>query len=426
MSSTEGSPGSAVTRVWSPSEWSRARSAGTLPGAPVRLGGRVVALEEASLTVADAFTQIHARLDGATRAELLVGDLVELELTLTSEAPVITQLHTRQANGRGGRLTEFQRLATTGRAYALRARAEARGAVRGYFEAEGFLEVETPTFVPCPGLDPHVHSLAEVRRGERVDHLITSPELHMKRLLVGGLPRIYQIAHCFRAEELGPLHEPEFTLIEWYRAFADFEEILTDTEELVRRVALTLTGRAELRVPSPAGLRSIDVTGRFARLTVAEAFARYADVADVPALIERDEARYFELLVDRIEPALRAFDVPVFLTHYPSAHAALARRTPGDPTTAERFELYAGGVELANGFGELTDAGEQRARFEAERTRRANAGEPVYPLDERFLGALEEGLPRSAGNALGLDRLIALALGEPEIQKTLAFPEEDR
>ena len=188
----------------------------------------------------------------------------------------------------------------------------------------------------------------------------------------------------------------------------------------MRDVASAQRGAPELSV----GSRVIPVVPPFARVTVAEAFAAHADVGEdeMLAMAERDEDRFFRLLVERVEPALAALPHPVFLIDYPVQQASLARRKPGDARYAERFELYVGGVELCNGFGELTDPGEQRARFLGDQRARATAGRPVYPIDARFLEALESGLPRCAGNALGLDRLVALSAGAATIADVQAFP----
>jgi lysyl-tRNA synthetase class 2 len=242
----------------------------------------------------------------------------------------------------------------------------------------------------------------------------------MKRLVVGGFPRVYQIAHASRANEVGALHEPEFSMLEWYRAFSDMEAVVRDTEEVVARVVHGLSGRASVRV----GARRIDVRPPFPRLAVRDAFRRYAGVADAVDLAEQDETRYFQTFVDKVEPALAKASRPIVLTEFPVTQAALARACPHDARVAERFETYVGGVELSNGFGELTSSTEQRRRFLAEQARRKRTGAPVYPLDERFLSALDEGLPPTGGNALGLDRLVALALGVPRIADVMAFPRE--
>lgn len=377
--------------------------------------------------IADAWTTVGVRADSPPRV-LAEGDLVEVEIERTDSGhESVVRNWVRHSSGllRGGD-GEWQRLALRGRAQALAARDHALRAVRDFFHREKFLEVMTPSFAPCPGLDAHVHSLAEVRRGQRQDYLVTSPELHMKRLLVGGMPRIFQLARVYRAEELGAWHEPEFCMLEWYRAFAGYRTVLADTEHLVREVARRVSGAEELHRVTDTGVHKISLEREFLRITVSEAFAEFAAVQDVSNLIEEDETRYFELLVTHVEPGLARLASPVFLTDYPARYAALAQKCPHDARFAERFELYAGGVELCNGFGELCDPVEQRLRFEEEQERRQQGGEPVYPLDERFLAALTEGLPPSAGNALGLDRLIALAMGSPDIATTFAFPDVDR
>jgi lysyl-tRNA synthetase class 2 len=211
---------------------------------------------------------------------------------------------------------------------------------------------------------------------------------------------------------VGPLHAPEFTLLEWYRAFAGLEDILADTENLVRSVVRSLAGEDQVFV---LGQRKVDVGKRFERLTVREAFARYAGVKDAARLAARDEDRYFELLVSKVEPALAERPRPVFLTRYPVSQAALSRPCADDPSVAERAELYFGGVELCNAYGELTDAREQRRRFVEEAERRKQLGRTVYPLDERFLAALVEGMPPSGGNALGFDRLVMVATNRSQI-----------
>jgi lysyl-tRNA synthetase class 2 len=271
--------------------------------------------------------------------------------------------------------------------------------------------------VRTPGLDANVDALRASG-----GWLCTSPELHMKRLLSAGMPRIYQLTSCFRADESGPLHETEFTMLEWYRAFADQRDAMEDTERIVCAVVQQLTGGSVVR----RGSVQVDVTPPFPRLSVAAAFRRYAGVRDALELVQSDEDRYFELLVSEVEPALSRRKRPVFLTNYPVQHAALARRSLSQPRTAERFELYAAGLELCNGFSELTDAAEQRRRFEVERAERRRAGRPVYAIDRRFLAALEQGLPPAAGNALGFERLLMLALGAESIEGVMAFSERER
>jgi len=240
----------------------------------------------------------------------------------------------------------------------------------------------------------------------------------MKRLVAGGMPRIYQFAHVFRAGERGPRHEAEFSMLEWYRAHEGYQAVMTDTEQIVSRTLKALCGTTRLT----AGDRTIDCKPPFERITVHKAFEKHAEVSDVASLAASDEDRYFELLVGVVEPALAKLKKPVFLVDYPLSQAALARPCPDSPGYAERFELYLAGFELCNGYGELTDAQEQRARFVADNQRRKQRGARELPIDEKFLSALQHGLPPCAGNALGFDRLMTLALGASSIDRVMAFP----
>ena len=272
--------------------------------------------------------------------------------------------------------------------------------------------------VPSPGLDVHLDAF-EVTGGDRgaPRWLSTSPEYQMKRLLAGGWSRIYQMAPCFRRGEIGARHNPEFTMVEWYRSSAGIGDVMSDTEQLVAAVtggAVRLAGR------------TFDVTPPFERLTVCDAFARFAGWSpdETLALAATDEDRYFRALVEHVEPALAGLERGVFLVDYPAAQASLARKKPDDPRVAERFELYVAGVELCNGFGELVDPVEQRARLVHDQEERRARGLPVYPIDERFVAALAHVSP-SAGNALGLERLVALASGTTDIADFLAFTADE-
>jgi lysyl-tRNA synthetase class 2 len=300
----------------------------------------------------------------------------------------------------------------------LRERARVLTRVREFFDARGFLEVQTPVMVPSPGLDPHLAAFEIVGGDAGAPRwLMTSPEYQMKRLLADGWERIFQVAPCFRQGERGARHNPEFTMIEWYRADAGVSDVMLDTEQLVAAV----TGGA-VRI----GGDTIDVTPPLERLTVCEAFERYAGWSEASTLeaASHDPDAFFQMLVDRIEPALAQARRGVFLVDYPAPMASLARRKPADPRVAERFELYVAGVELCNGFGELVDPVEQRARLQHDQQARSERGLPVYPLDERFLGALSR-VPPSGGNALGLDRLVALACGTTEIATVMAFTADE-
>lgn len=295
--------------------------------------------------------------------------------------------------------------------------------VRAFFASRGYDEVETPCLVPSPGLDVHLAAFEVVTRSPN-RYLHTSPEYQMKRLLADARARgeassrLFQVTRAYREGERGERHNPEFTILEFYRAPGTMADTMRDTEQLVAKVT---AGHVAL------GDRALDTRPPFPRMTVAEAFRSFADVDEgtMLALAENDEDTFYRLLVDRVEPALARLDRPVFLTHYPAVQASLARTCPDDPRFAERYELYAAGVELCNGFGELTGATEQRARFEKDRADRHARGLPMYPIDERFLAALERGLPECSGNAIGLDRLAALAAGTTAIATVLAFADDE-
>jgi lysyl-tRNA synthetase class 2 len=287
-------------------------------------------------------------------------------------------------------------------------RAVLLGSIRRFFEEREFLEVETPAIVPCPGLDVHLAAF-EVRapKGEPVGWLATSPEYQMKRLLSAGAERIFQLCRSYRAEEHGRHHEREFTMLEWYRANATSDDVIRDTEELVAFVASALDQPApELQPP-------------WQRLTVDEALQFHANAA-LDTLVQ-DEEQFFRVWVEEVQPRL-GNERPIIVTDWPSSMASLARLKPNG--MADRFEVFFRGVELCNGFGELTDATEQRRRFQRDQAERRAAGAPIYPIDERFLDDLERGMPESGGNALGVDRLLMLLLGADSIQAVMPFPEE--
>ena len=295
---------------------------------------------------------------------------------------------------------------------ALDIRSRALHATRSFFHARGFLEVETPVRLRAPALEAHIDAEPS---GD--GWLRTSPELHMKRLLAAGYEQIFQLGPCFRRGERGDRHHPEFTMLEWYRAHADYTDILADTKALLTHLLEALGDRTPPARLSYQG-HCIELLPRWERVTVREAFLKWAGWDPVAAW---DEDRFNLDLVEKVEPALPR-DVPVVLTDYPAPAAALARRKPDDPAVAERWELYIGGLELANAYSELTDPVEQRARFaEAAAARRAR-GKEVYPLDEAFLSALEK-MPPSGGIALGFDRLIMLLADAPTLDAVVAFRE---
>ncbi len=322
----------------------------------------------------------------------------------------------------------------------LKARGAITAAVRRYLLGAGFVEVETPALQRSPGVEVHLGVFATdwtdsdptVRRRR---YLHTSPEFAMKKLLVAGEPRVFQFARVFRNGERSATHHPEFTMLEWYRADADYTAAMADCVGVVR-AALAAGGTSVLR----HGDRTCDPTGPWQRLTVADAFTRLAGIdllatASDPGLLaaaarragvvphdgDRWDDIVFRVMFERIEPAL-GDGAPTLLIDYPVAMAALARVKPGDPRVAERFELYAAGVELANGYSELTDPAEQRARFVADMDLRAALYGDRLPVDDDFLAALDYGLPASAGVALGFDRLVMLCTGAATIEDVLWAP----
>jgi lysyl-tRNA synthetase class 2 len=317
--------------------------------------------------------------------------------------------------------------------------------LREFFAEAGFVEVQTPALQVSPGLEPHLQAFATVLHdpdsGAALPrYLHTSPEFAMKKLLAGGMERIWQLTHVFRDGERSATHHPEFAMIEWYRAGASYRDIMADCEALLRR-AQDAAGVDALRRRGDTA----DARRPWQYLSVADAFRDLAGIdllATLSGPVNPDagslaaaaaqagltphpgddwETLFFRILLDRIEPRL-GLSAPTILYDYPLAQAALARRKPEDPRLAERFEVYVCGLELANAFSELTDAAEQRARFEADqRKKRALYGE-TYPIDEDFLAALEHGLPVCAGIALGFDRLVMLAAGADHIEDVLWLP----
>jgi lysyl-tRNA synthetase class 2 len=316
----------------------------------------------------------------------------------------------------------------------LQARDRMLGAIRGWFRSQDFLEVETPVLFRAPGLNPHIAEFETAFRAGKRDErlwLRTSPEVFHKRLLASGVPRLYEIGRFFRNGESTERHNPEFTGLEFYEAGFDYARIMERTEGVLAHAIEAVVGK-----PLAGG---IDVTPPWERITVAEAFARHAGVTlqhETEAL--RSEAErigirttpddryddvFFRIYVDKVEPNLGK-EKPVFLHDYPVSMGVMARRKPSAPEIAERVELYIGGVELANGFSELTDPDEQRARFEADRrlvAERDDVAPASLPLDEGFLAALAK-MPSAAGIAIGLDRVLMLALGKRSIREVIAFP----
>jgi lysyl-tRNA synthetase class 2 len=330
-----------------------------------------------------------------------------------------------------------------------RARLDTRGrilaAIRSFFADRGFVEVDTPALQVSPGLEPHLRAFATELHDPQAGrvalrYLHTSPEFAMKKLLVAGMPRIWQLARVFRDGERSATHHPEFSMLEWYRTGASYRDLMGECAALVRACqhaagaqALSWRGHAA------------DATREWQRISVAEAFQKHCGLdllATAPDPLHPDtdrlaaaassigisphpgddwETLFFRVFLDRIEPWLGR-GVPTILYDYPLSMAALSRRRPDDTRVAERFEVYVCGLELANAFGELTDAAEQRARFLADQARKRQLYSQTYPIDEDFLDALEHGLPACAGIALGFDRLVMLATGAEDIEEVLWAP----
>jgi lysyl-tRNA synthetase class 2 len=326
----------------------------------------------------------------------------------------------------------------------LDARGRIKRAVRDWFEARGFTEVECPALQVSPGNEAHLHAFATEKigpDGERQAHYLhTSPEFTAKKLLAAGETRIFDFARVFRNREKGPLHSSEFTLLEWYRAGEPYESLMDDAVALMRLAATTL-GRDTFVWRG----RTADPFAEPEKLTVADAFARHAGIdllatlTDGPATPDRDglaaQARargyrvveddswtdiYSRILVESIEPNL-GMERPTIFYEYPACEAALSRPVARDRRLAERFELYACGVELANAFGELTDPAEQRRRFQEEMEIKERIYGERYPLDEDFLNALAH-MPEASGIALGFERLVVLASGARSIQDVVWAP----
>jgi len=304
-----------------------------------------------------------------------------------------------------------QKKPLAGRRTALLARAHIIQQIRKFFIEGGYLEVETPLCIPAPAPESHIDAVPADGW-----FLQTSPELCMKRLLAAGFDRVFQICRCWRSGERGSFHLPEFTMLEWYRSEIDYLGLMDDCEELVRSVVsgLGLDGRIAYRG------RTLDINGAWEKISVREAYHRFGGIAMEQAMVED---RFDEVMVNAIEPML-GLDRPAFIYDYPAERGALARLKKDDPTVAERFELYIGGVEIANAFSELIDAAEQRARFVQEASYRESAGKAPYLSPEKFLEELPQ-MPASAGIALGVDRLVMVLLGKESIDDVVAFTPEE-
>lgn len=289
----------------------------------------------------------------------------------------------------------------------LTSRARILAEIRAFFVSNEFLEVETPQRIPANAPELYIDPLPS-------EHWVlhTSPELCMKRLLAAGYPLIFQLCHCWRNGERGSKHLPEFTLLEWYRSHSDYRQLMSDCEHLLARLV-------------PSGIlnyqgQQIDITPPFERITLAQAFQNYAPLSLHQAMEQNCFEEYY---AQYVEPQLGR-NKPTILYDFPAGMAALARLKPTEPQHAERFELYIAGVELGNAFSELSDANEQRQRFEKEEQLRRNNGKQPYPLPEPFLRELSN-MPAAAGIALGIDRLVMLLTDAQTIDEVVAFTPEE-
>ena len=317
----------------------------------------------------------------------------------------------------------------------LLARNRTRAAIRRYFEGDGFTEVECAALQISPGNETHLHAFStHADTGNRY-YLHTSPEFACKKLLAAGETRIFDFARVFRDRETAPVNVPEFTMLEWYRADENYGAVIADCARLLN-IAIENAGTSAFAYRG----RSLDATIEPQRISVADAFTRYAGVDLLGSLDDRAALAaqagcacsdadtwsdvFSRILVERVEPQL-GFEAPTILDQYPRVEAALARTSPHDPRVAERFELYVLGVELANGFGELTDPVEQRRRFEHEMNEKQRIYGERYPIDEDLLAALAH-MPQASGVALGFERLIMLATGAPHIEDVMWTPPAGR
>jgi lysyl-tRNA synthetase class 2 len=294
---------------------------------------------------------------------------------------------------------------------ALQQRARILQGIRQFLIGKGYLEIETPHRIPTPAPESHIDAISS---GPWFLH--TSPELCMKRMTAAGYEKIFQICRCWRERERGSRHLPEFTLLEWYRAGGDYLSLMGECEALIRSVAAAIGLGQKIIFRG----REIELSEPWQKISVKEVFHGYAKTSMIEAL-EGD--LFDEIMVQDIEPKL-GVGKPTFIYDYPAERGALARLKQEDPTVAERFELYIGGLELANGFSELVDSEEQRRRFHLENKNRQSVGKRIYSMPDRFLAELDH-MPPTAGIALGVDRLVMILLDAETIDEVVTFTPEE-
>jgi lysyl-tRNA synthetase class 2 len=420
----------------------------------IRYSGRILEIQDKDLRLqmrlllGDRIVDFTA--DGAHTPALSSGDLIEFTLAHVGITSGELQIENvvrfgGPLPGRPWRQGDALRWRRPGivpsRMALLKLRQDVIRVVRNYFDTQGFLEVDTPVRVSAPSPEPQFQPVSADG-----NFLITSPEFQLKRLLVGGADRLFRIGPAFRGGEQGNLHNPEFTILEWYRAHAEAESLADDLQSLLLAlgpVAKTFVKTnpvqasdgafrfSALRVRQPLLKRSVadlfleylkmDIKGitETVELIAAARAAQWPHMSDLPNDFDGAFSRLWIDIEAQFPPE------PFLVVDWPAPLASLARLNPSNPTVAERIELYAGGMELANGFSELTDPQEQRRRFEGNLAQRKALGLPSLPLDEKFLAALADGMPPSAGMALGIDRLVMLISGVRDIRDVLSFASDE-
>jgi lysyl-tRNA synthetase class 2 len=409
---------------------------------PKIIRGRCIGIDLPQVSIRHETGAETVVIDPSTSSAFGLGDIVEVQ---GSQLKVLTPNRAQQ-NAKW-----MQHVLHPRRLKALQVRSQVESGIRDFFKGQGFHETRTPLLVPSPGMEPHIRPFEVVPASHedknRHAFLPTSPEFAMKRLLVGGLEKIFQICPAFRDEPHSVTHHPEFTMLEWYRAYAGYEDIMRDTEELFESLAMKIHGRPVILWSNQGQVQEISVKAPWPKLRVRDLFqdlvsvdlvkcsdaaslARECKRLGLPADLTREtwDDLYFKIWLNEIEPKLPS-DRACFVTRYPESQAALSviDSDPDGSRWARRFETYAGGLELGNAFEELTDPIEQRRRFVKDmdlRTELYGEAFPKSPLDEGFLGALAEGMPPSGGIAMGVDRIVMLFADEPEIDYTLWLKSE--
>ncbi len=409
----------------------------------VMFSGRALVVTETQLRLQDLTGSVD--LTWQRPEGIAVGDWLRVLVEQTEAGLVVHQVDVLVKNRLGVQtlVSWFSRfhVHTQEKRANLHQRAKAEAALRDFFALRDYLEVSTPSLVTSPGCEPYLQSFQTSWQGHdgawrEERHLPTSPEFHLKKLLALGYERIFELSRSYRNEEAGHLHQPEFFMLEWYCMHADLPTLMDETEALVSHVIQAVQGHPTIQRKG----KRIDCSPSWERLSVSELFQRALDLDPIPlqegnrlALAARSKGHldiaetdsfddaYFKLFLNHIERRL-GWNKPVMVYDYPACMAALAQLNPSDPLTCQRFEVYLGGVELANAYHELLDHEEMSRRLERYEQEKRELGVPCFPRDEDFINALAFGIPPTSGIALGWDRLMMLALGAERIQDVLAFP----